>query len=334
MKKPFFWTNLFLLIGFSASLSAQKVLELNKSRLDVGKRRFNITQVIDMRFDTRRLGVARVGMGNRKEEMVLSAPLPTAFQQYFNAKLPSEADLPNVVLRVSRLGLWEETTLIGSEGARIAADFEFFLQQGDRFAYLGDRKFRFTEGLGSDITKYHDDNLRAALQAAVDFLQDSVDWKTATALSANVTAGELVQRTVPKILTDQDLVIGAYKNFTDFRNNNPRLAVQIEEKNGESVLLIEGKKGKFRRAKPDDRIWGFCDGKNMYINQFGTFYQLNKMGENAFEFYGVDYDKKMSNTAIGAGAFGAIGGLIAGSMTKSRHYVVDWETGSFLQKEE
>lgn len=331
--KKLLWTFLLLLLGFSASLSAQKVLELNKSRLEVGKRRFNIVEVIDTRFDTSRLGVARVGMGNRKEEIKLSVSLTAAFQQYFTAKLPYNADLPDVVLRVSRLGLWEETNLLSAEGARVAADFEFFLQQGDGFAYLGDRKFRFTEGLGSDVTKYHDDNLRTALQAAVDFLQDSVDWQTATALPANTTREELTRRTIPPMITDTAWVTGAYKNFTDFRNNNPRIPVQIEQKDGESVLLIEGKKGKFRRAKPDDRIWGFCDGKKLYINQFGTFYELSKKGENTFEFYGVDYDKKMSNAAIGAGAFGAIGGLIAGSMTKSRHYMVDWETGSFLQKE-
>ncbi len=333
MKKLFLLT-LLCCTGFAVSLSAQKVLELNKSRLDVGKRRFNIVRVIDVRFDTTRLGVARVGLGNRKEKIVLSPSLPVAFQQYFNAKLPNAPDLPNVVLRVSRLGLWEETNVLGSEGARVAADFEFFLQQGDRYAYLGDRKFRFTEGLGSDITKYHDDNLRAALQAAVDYLQDSVDWKTASALPANTSQEALTLHTMPRILTDAAPVTGAYKNFTDFRNNNPRIPAQIEEKDGESVLLIEGKKGKFRRVKADDRIWGFCDGKNMYINQFGTFYQLNKVGENSYQFYGVDYDKKMSNAAMGQASFGLIGGMIAGAMTKSRNYVVDWETGSFLQKEE
>ena len=332
MKKLFLLTLSCCILA--ASLPAQKVIELNKSRLDVGKRRFNIVRVIDVRFDTTRLGVARVGLDNRKEKIVLTPSLPVAFQQYFSAKLPNAPDLPNVVLRVSRFGLWEEINVLGSEGARVAADFEFFLQQGDRYAYLGDRKFRFTEGLGSDITKYHDDNLRAALQSVVDYLQDSVDWKTVSELPANTSQDSLLLRTIPRMLTDAAPVTGAYKNFTDFRNNSPRLAAQIEEKDGASVLLIEGRKGKFRRVKPDDRIWGFSDGKNMYINQFGTFYQLNKIGENAFEFYGVDYDKKMTNAAVGQAAFGLIGGMIAGSMTKSRHYVVDWETGSFLQKEE
>lgn len=332
MKKLFPTLFLFLL-GFTGSLAAQKVLELNKSRLDVGKRRFNIVEVIDTRYDTTRLGIARVGMSNRKEVILLSGSLPAVFQQYFTAKLPHEANLPQIALRVSRLGLWEEINVLGSEGARVAADFEFFLRQGDGYAYLGDRKFRFTEGLGTNVTKYHDDNLRAALQAAVDYLQDSVDWKTATALPAHTTREELTRRNLPRILTDAAPVTGVYKNFTDFRNNNPRIAAQIEEKDGTSVLLIEGKKGKFRRVKPDDRIWGFSDGKNMYINQFGTFYQLNKVGENSFQFYGVDYDKKMTNAAVGSAAFGLIGGLIAGEMTKSRNYVVDWETGSFLQKE-
>jgi len=288
---------------------------------------------VDVRFDTTRLGVARVGLGNRKEKIVLAGDFPTVLQQYFTAKMPVQPDLPNVVLRVSRLGLWEEITPNGTEGARVAANFEFFLQKGDRYAALGDRKFRFTEGLGANVTKYHDDNLRAALQSAVDFLQDSVDWKTVDALPADAGLEDISQRITPRILTDAQLTAGAYKNFTDFRNNNPRLSVDYEIKDGQRILLIEGKKGKFRKVHPDDRVWGFCDGKDMYINQFGTFYKLSKSSANTFEFFGVDYDKKLSNIAVGQATFGLVGALIAGEMTKPGNYIVDWETGSFLQKE-
>lgn len=316
------------------SLSAQKVIELHKSKLDVGKRRFNITRVIDVRYDTTRLGIARTGASNRKEPIVLSEALDKVFFQYFSAKLPEQADLPNVLLRVSRIGLWEEITSNGTEGARIAADFEFFLQAGDRYTFLGDRKFRYTEGLGANVTIYHDDNLRAALQSAVDFLQDSVDWKSAPALTGELTLETLVQRNTPRILTDSFPVTGAYKNFTDFRNNKPRVAARIGTENGASVLTIEGKKGKFRRVNHNDRIWGFSDGKDLYINQFGTFYKLEKTAADRFEFFGVDYDRKLTNAAMGSAAFGLIGGLIAGEMTKARRYVVDWETGSFLEKED
>ena len=315
-----------------APVFAQKIIELNKSRLDVGKRRFNISQVTDVRFDTTRLGIARVGLGNRKEPIVLEGALTVVLQQYFTAKMPAQPDLPNVVLRVSRLGLWEEITSTGMEGARVAVDFEFFLQKGERYAFLGDRKFRHTEGLGANVTKYHDDNLRAALQSAVDYLQDSVDWETTESLAADADMQSISQRTTPRILTEAQLTAGAYKNFTDFRNNSPRLPIDYEEKDRQRILMIEGKKGKFRRVKPDDKVWGFCDGKDVYINQFGTFYKLEKMPGNKFQFFGVDYDKKLSNIAVGQASFGLIGALIANEMTKSRNYVVDWETGSFLQK--
>ncbi len=323
-----------LLLGLSiVPLAAQKVLELNKSRLEVGKRRFNITQVIDARYDTTHLGVARVGMVNRKQQIVLSGSVSAAFLQYFEVKLPQQPDLPDVVLRITRFGLWEDINAGGSEGARVAADYEFYLRQGNGFAFLGDRKFRYTESLGSDVTKYHDDNLRTALQAAVDFLQDSVDWKNTVALQANTTIADLLQRTIPQMLKDSTRVTGAYRNYTDFRNNHPRVQARIEVEKGASVLLIEGKKGKFRKVKPDDRIWGFCDGKKLYINQFGTFYPLEKMPNNTFWFHGVDYDKKLTNAAVGAGAFGAIGAIIGANATKSGDYEVDWETGSFLPKE-
>lgn len=332
MKKPL--CILGLLLGLSiVPLAAQKVLELNKSRLDVGKRRFNITQVIDARYDTTRLGVARVGMVNRKQSIVLSGSLPAAFLQYFEAKLPQQPDLPDVVVRITRFGLWEDINSGGSEGARVAADYEFYLRQGDGFAFLGDRKFRYTESLGSDVTRYHDDNLRTALQAAVDFLQDSVEWKNMGALQANATIADLFQRTIPQMLKDSVGMTGAYRNYTDFRNNHPRIQARIEVEKGASVLLIEGKKGNYRKVKPDDRIWGFCDGKQLYINQFGTFYPLQKTPDNTFWFHGVDYDKKLTNAGIGAGAFGAIGGIIAANLTKSGNYELDWETGSFLQKE-
>jgi len=332
MKKLLLFVCL-IFAGSTAPVFAQMVLVLNKSRLDVGKRRFNISQVIDVRYDTTRLGIARVGLSNRKEPLVLEAPLPQVMMSYFTAKMPVQADLPNVVLRVSRLGLWEEITPNGTEGARVAVDFEFFLQKGAQYASLGDRKFRFTEGLGTNVTKYHDNNLRAALQSAVDYLQDSVDWKTTDAIPADVSPEQLSQRNMPRILTDVQLTAGAYKNFTDFRNNKPRLPIDFEEKDGQRILQIEGKKGKYRRVHPDDKVWGFCDGKDLYINQFGTFYKLEKKPGNKFQFFGVDYDKKLSNMVMGQATFGLIGALIAGEMTKSRNYVVDWETGSFLQQE-
>lgn len=331
--KKLIYLNCLVSLCLATSLSAQKVIELSKSRLDVGKRRFNITQVVDVRYDTTRLGIARLGLENRKEPIILSEPLDKAVQKYFSSKLPAQPDLPNIILRVSRLGLWEEITSTGTEGARVAVDFEFFLQKEDRYAFIGDRKFRYTEGLGSNVTKYHDDNLRAALQSALDYLQDSVDWKTVDALPADATLESFSQRITPRILTDSIPVTGAYKNFTDFRNNSPRVAARIDVEDGSNVLLIEGRKGKFRRVNANDKIWGFSDGKNLYINQFGTFYKLEKSPASTFQFFGVDYDKKLTNAAIGASAFGIIGGLLAGEMTKSRHYVVDWETGSFLRKE-
>lgn len=326
-------TFLFLFLALQFPAQAQKVIELNKSRLDVGKRRFNIVQVVDARYDTTRLGIARLGLGNRKEPIILSGSLEPVLYQYFTSKIPAESGLPDVLLRVSRLGLWEEINVGGFEGARVAVDFEFFLRKGEQYASLGDRKFRFTEGLGTNVTKYHDDNLRAALQSAVDYLQDSVDWKKTDALPADMTLEQISQRITPRILTEGQLTAGAYKNFTDFRNNNPRLPIDYEMDGDKRILLIEGKKGKFRKVKPDDRVWGFCDGKDMYINQFGTFYKLEKLPGNLFQFNGVDYDKKLSNMAIGQASFGLIGALIASEMTKANNYIVDWETGSFLQKE-
>ena len=331
MKKLIYVACFLALCVAAPSLSAQRVIELNKSKLDAGKRRFNITQVIDARFDTVRLGVARVGMSNRKEAILLSERLDVAFLRYFTDKLPRQEELPDVVVRVSRFGWWEETDF-ESEGARVAADFEFYLKKNDGYAFLGDRKFRYTEGYGSNVTKYHDDNLRAALQDAVNFLQDSVEWKDTEKLTANLSQDSISKRTTLRILTDSAWKVGGYKNFTDFRNNNPRIEIKSETDGDKKVLLIEGKKDKFRRVKPGDKLWGFYDGKDLYINQHGRFFPLRKNGA-LFLFYGLDVDQAASNAAIGGATFGLIGGLIAGAMTKSRDYMVDWETGAFLERE-
>jgi hypothetical protein len=333
--KKLFWGLLLAFCVASGPLSAQKMISPGKSRLDVGKRKFNIVKVIDARFDSLHFGVARSGMSNNKERIVLDGPFEPTLERYFAERMAPQSGLPNVLLRVTRFGLWEEATTT-NEGARVAADFEFYRLDGEgqRCALLGDRLYRHTEGLGMDVSKYHDDNFRMALQAALDYLQDSVDWAAVGEIPARHTLAQLQASVTPRFLTDSAPVAGAYKNFSDLRNNNPRLSARIEEEEGQPVLRIEHKPGKFRRVRPADRVWGFSDGQDVYINQWGQFFKLEHGPEGKLRFRGVDVEKRASNMATGGAFFGIIGAVVADLATdKDKTYEVDWNSGAFFPVE-
>jgi len=74
-----------------------------------------------------------------------------------------------------------------------------------------------------------------------------------------------------------DLKIGIYKNFEEFKNNSPsiKLEYQVLEAQKKTAGIFDGMKTTFfyldiskEAAKKIGKVYGFCDGKNIFINEF------------------------------------------------------------------
>lgn len=326
----------FLAATLFSTLFAQKTIDLGKSDLEPDKRVFNISEIIDARRDKSSIGNCKVGMGNDREKILLNAPLDSALLAFFHQKMPDQPGLPLLTIRVQRFAV-HETTSGASEVSVASIDLDVFLKKDGVCQKLQHIKARHNWDSGLDVTKWHDDNLRMALQIAVDKLRDSVDWKNLQDKGLSglpVPEAEIRAAFIPKIMTDSIFKPGFYRNISEFRANQPSRNMKIEQENDKLLIFIEkeNKPGKYRKLKPQDKAWGACDGTNFFYLKSGVFFQMFRQPDGNFRFEGYDIEKVKHNTAVAGAAFGVIGSIIANQTTKKNHsglMELDLETGGF-----
>jgi hypothetical protein len=87
----------------------------------------------------------------------------------------------------------------------------------------------------------------------------------------------LVLKGQNSIITDTIYKVGIYKNFEEFKNNNPSVEFDYDVDSiarGYGFLRMAGKVTFYRliinkeQGKSIGKVFGFCDGKNVYINEF------------------------------------------------------------------
>ena len=119
------------------------------------------------------------------------------------------------------------------------------------------------------------------------------------------------QRFYKPILQATQLNEGVYKSFAEFINNNPSVG-QYEFKKDKKATILYTKTGG-NDWFPDRKVFGFCDGKVIWINVDNTFHPLIRQG-NTFEFL-VDY-YTVNNRGSGTGnyIYRSRSGLIAGNI--------------------
>jgi hypothetical protein len=98
---------------------------------------------------------------------------------------------------------------------------------------------------------------------------------------------------------------GLYSSLEEFKNNKPyaeNFAIKPHQKEPPSLYIVDNDGNETITRK----VWGVCDGKNMYIMQQGMLFKLYK-NANAFYWLGVKYfDDRMYETPpatpLGVGA--------------------------------
>ncbi|MEP7163803.1 MAG: hypothetical protein ABI741_03865 [Ferruginibacter sp.] len=119
---------------------------------------------------------------------------------------------------------------------------------------------------------------------------------------------------------------GVYKTFEEFKMNVPFIK-QYEFKSGKlgDILYVTENGKEF----PVRDVWGYCDGKEFYINSGDKYSRLERTG-NGFYFEGIKSLTRVQRTPVGQSYFDAktTSGL---KETKFKKYIsvfqVDMETG-------
>lgn len=97
-----------------------------------------------------------------------------------------------------------------------------------------------------------------------------------------------------KINYDRVLVKGIYKTYQEFLDNRPSIQVNFFTtliRAGKSdSSIIAGKSIKVDSVRSSTKIWGFCDGNNVFVYYSGTlfekrYWKLQCKGPNPYFYY-------------------------------------------------
>jgi hypothetical protein len=131
------------------------------------------------------------------------------------------------------------------------------------------------------------------------------------------------------IYTNPEYKKGAYKTFEEFKMNAPSVAEFEFKKGGLGDILYIKENNK---EYPASDIWGFCDGKDFYINSGNKYSKLVKTG-NSFYFSGIKSIRKRvfidPMKATGIGFANNTNPRITEYDLNKKYYLVDMETGEF-----
>lgn len=149
--------------------------------------------------------------------------------------------------------------------------------------------------------------------------------------SRKLTLEDIVARsekeTQVPILIETSFKKGVYKTFDEFKMNAPSVA-DYEFKKGKFGDMLYVKEGD--NEFPDRTAWGFCDGKNIFINSSDIFSELIRDG-TTFYFKGIkSVTKKAKHRVLKSSTFN----LATNSGEKhsvysvdNKYYQIDMETG-------
>ncbi len=280
--------------------------------------------VIDLRDDTAAVGYHYLKESDARRYLVKSGTLPknkyndawskvyycspslsSGFTKWISEYLQckkNETSKSKLLIVVKKFWLSAEADEIRYENDKIGqaingwdagvlCKLEFYLEKDSVFypLYRIDSVFTFKERLNDYRgTKFVDNAglfvtsvLKSSLQKLTDINQNEILAKRKKLLLSDISRDFSKKTTVPVLFVD--LKKGAYKNFEEFKLNAPSISqFGLREGPGGDILYV--KEGDTEH--PTRNTWGYCDGKNIYINSGDKYSKLVRR-ENTFYFFGI-----------------------------------------------
>ena len=311
----------FCLLVFS-QLQAQKYeIKLAEEKFENRIHNVSVGEVIDLRPDKTNIGWIWKGMGNMKVHGDVPGKLPDELKAFVNNNLAIGNQTIPLIVKINkfnvsekRLGEYEYAT------AEIALEFLIERKDGSYCSILNTGSSNELTAW-NDVTYKHARNLAAALEDCfkeVSLLDISKVCNEKPSVTADYLQLNTYYNPDPQsfpILASDIPTKGFYRNFREFKFNQPGLDDEITRKsNGTFVYTESGKKA--------NDIWGYSDGVRSYI-RYGdqnNFFPLTKKGDH-FTFYGTVTTVDNGAIIIGSVLGGIAGAALAGALTEDSHTV-------------
>jgi len=286
---------------FNKSFLVQKEISLSTKDQPV----FNFPyleniEVIDARPDTLGVGFRTRSSEKKNTLLLFNHGLKTAFEDFIRST--SKFHLGNggytVHMVVKEFWLKEfETDLDDKDKVLdntdyshvdketlLKAAFDFYLSKnGDYFA-----AYRFDTSAVSflNIKEFSSAYLSEIVHYSISRFQ-SIEPDSYIANKRKFTRAELVKYYADKldkpILKDTQYRRGVYQTFSEFLNNRPSISNFVVKKDDLADVLYVSEKG--QETTPIRNVWGYCDGRNLFIKSGENYFMLTKV-QNSFYFLG------------------------------------------------
>ena len=312
-----------LLFFLPAFENAQKVLKFSNEieKMRIGGWHYNIDKVIDAREVSAPnfIGNVQTGLVNSKRDAVLKRPLAEELLPVVMQLLPEVDDTIELILKVNRMKVWEQT-YFSTEEAYAFADFDLILKKDSSFYRIDGYSDFIKYRSGWDVTGKHMSNIETILRAALIHFERKKAWTLPDSSLQKLDFENLTKISKPQILSEEKTKIGIYKHFGEFLTRNPTIPYLFEEKKGKKILVLTDNKGNKVSIKHPTDVWGFYDGEQIYICQEGSFFPVEITKKGIIKFKGYNVQKKTRDMQTGAILGGLIGAAIASSIT----YDLEW----------
>ncbi|OJY86296.1 MAG: hypothetical protein BGP13_05885 [Sphingobacteriales bacterium 40-81] len=364
MKKIF----AFILLILSIKAAAQREESPDRNRIDFSKFRihkitlhkpsFTVSAgcmfadiiVEDNRFDTSTLGFMHKGSIDPKHVIRLKNGFTNEIRNY----LISSIDRPvanhtasyKLICIIKKLWLSDEIydekedkyqRSPATSGSGVIFRIEYLAEKDNFYIplYRLDSTITGDKNIHRDADLYIEDALTLSLSKLRLFTESKIEQ-----ITKRYTLSQVEQYNKERFniaILNDSLQKGIYLTFDELRNNKPSVkefVVKAGEKNDD--IYIKNALGKEILIR---ELYGYSDGKNIFISSAGSFFRLYRSG-NTFNFYGAKLLKKvrdfrLGETAAAALVFGGAPALIPYNTTKPGYnfklthnpYQLDMETG-------
>jgi len=267
---------------------------------------FHHFEIWDVRPDTSRIGVMSdrtKAAGSYNRQLVFARPASEEITTYLDARFahPGEAYTALVVLRT--LWLSDANNVLEelvrnpekfNEKSKIRLKAEIYAEKDGEYIPL----YRF-DSLQITVRNTHT-LMGKDLSGMLEQLADSATL----VLAQKGGEGRKISRAAILEFNqsrfdlstgkDNSLSKGVYRSFEEFKNNTPAaIEGEIKKEKGNNFLYLKETDGHLYYTHS---VWGYCDGKNVYIMNNGTLEPAWREG-NAWYFFGqVRLDPKKQGT--------------------------------------
>jgi hypothetical protein len=257
-------------------------------------------EIFDVRFDTSNAGLLPGALAGKEKLLRFKSGTSHEIREYYNSSivLNTSADSDKsktLVCFIKKLFISENIYFDAGQQVSsndlnfeikkgVMAVMEFYVKQPQGYTPL----YRFDSILTGrkDIYRFGDEYIADILSASLRKLE-SVNWEKISNSSKSKSTPEIDKYYQSRFnipILKEAPRRGIYLTFDNFRKNTPLdTAFTVDKTKKGDFLYVKNQKGE---DILQTELWGYCDGKNMFIFSAENYFKLNPHG-NTFIVYGA-----------------------------------------------